>query len=268
MHFLSILMVATRAFIGPAAPIHAAPQFPDSQLDLDHYFKGYDACFVLLDTKTGRISRYKPKRCDTRFSPCSTFKIPNALIGLETGVLDGPDHAFKWDGTRHRRKACNRDHTLRTAVRDSVVWYFQRVADGVGEKRMRQWLSDAGYGNQDISGGLTQFWLGDSLEISANEQVAFLRKLQDGSLPMSKRSQELVKDILIVEQTPEYTLRGKTGSRADDSYERAILGWFVGTVETRTNTYVFACNLSAEEHASGSKARELSKTVLRSLGIL
>lgn len=263
MH-VAIAIALTASFVNIAPDPVQAP----GALNLDHYFKGYDACFVLLNLDTGETTRYKPERCARRFSPCSTFKIPNAIIGLETGVLTGPDHKMEWDGTRHQRAACNRNHTLQTAIRDSVVWYFQRVASGIGAERMQKWLDDADYGNRDMSGGLTQFWLGDSLEISADEQVAFLKKLHTETLPVSKRAQQLAKEILILEKSRDCTLRGKTGSRADDTYKRAILGWFVGSVETPDATFVFACNLSAYDHASGAKAREISKTVLRSLKIL
>lgn len=263
MHLAIALAVASQFLV--IAPV---PPPAQTTLELDHYFKGYDACFVLLNLKTGDIARYNPERCARKFSPCSTFKIPNALIGLETGVLTGPDHEMKWDGTKNRRTACNRDHTLRTAIRDSVVWYFQRVASGVGAERMQKWLNDADYGNRDISGGITQFWLGDSLEISADEQVEFLKKLHEETLPLSKATQQAVKEILILDKSDDFTLRGKTGSRADEKYERAILGWFVGSVETPSTTYIFACNISAHKDAGGAKARELSKNVMRSLKIL
>lgn len=250
----------------PAAP--SPLPAGDTTLQLDRLFKGYDACFVVVDLRSGDRARYHPDRCAKRFSPCSTFKIPNALIGLETGVVSGPDHPFKWDGTMHRRKECNRDHTLRSALRESIVWCFQKVAVGVGAERMQKWLDDIHYGNRDISGGITQFWLGNSLEISADEQVAFLKELQRESLPISRRSQRTVKEMLVLERTSDYTLRGKTGSRADDTREHGILGWFVGSIETPSSTWVFACNISAPDQATGAKARKLSRAALESLKIL
>src|SRR5262245_22593498 len=102
-------------------------------------FGGFDGCFVMLDVRRGKFTRIRPERCAERLSPCSTFKIPNALVGLETGVLSGAEHEFNWDGVRRERAELNHDHTLRTAIRDSVVWYFQRVAAGVGDQRMRRW---------------------------------------------------------------------------------------------------------------------------------
>ena len=52
--------------------------------DLSAYFKGTTGAFVLYDLKANHYVRYDAKRCRQRFSPKSTFKIPNSLIGLET----------------------------------------------------------------------------------------------------------------------------------------------------------------------------------------
>src|SRR3712207_7633306 len=51
--------------------------------------------FVLYDLKRNRYLRYNEARCRERFTPFSTFKIPNSLIGLETGVI--PDAEFSID---------------------------------------------------------------------------------------------------------------------------------------------------------------------------
>ena len=238
---------------------------PAIELNLDAEFSGFDACFVLLDLTTGEISRYNAARCATPFSPCSTFKIPNAIIGLETGVLDGPDHLMRWDGTRHRRSACNQDQTLRTAVRDSVVWYFQRIATAVGEARMKEWLETFEYGNRDMSDGLTTFWLGTSLKISADGQVAFLAKLRRGEFPVSIKTRDDLNDMLHYTNSDGCVIRGKTGSLADATRSRAILGWYVGFVEFGDRHFIFACNISAESGASGARAQEISVKVLRSL---
>ena len=40
--------------------------------------------------------------------PASTFKIPNSVIALETGVVDDPDKdVFKWDGVKRSIEAWN-----------------------------------------------------------------------------------------------------------------------------------------------------------------
>ena len=255
-----------------AAPSSAAGAKPPLALPglnaarLDERFKGFDSCFVLVDTSTGRSFRYHPERCAARFSPCSTYKIFNSLVGLETGVLKDENHSMKWNGKKYSIRAWNRDQTLQSAVTNSVVWYFQRVASSVGEKRMQEYLNRAHYGNKDISGGITRFWLGDSLSISADEQVKMLEGLVDDELPFSKRSMAIVRGMLRLEQTEKGALYGKTGSDMKDG--KKILGWFVGYVVQPGRTYVFAANISAAGGAWGPAARELTKEILKGAGLL
>lgn len=237
-------------------------------LDLSGHFNEYDGCFALFDTRGNTLYRFNPTRCAERFSPCSTFKIPNSLFGLETGVISDAEHQYKWDGVKRWRDALNQDHTLRTAVRDSVPWYFQKLANEVGEKKMKHWLDAFNYGNQDMSAGLTQFWLGSSLKISADEQIAFLCRLQNETLPVSKRTHRILKEVITLESTATHTFRGKTGTDASADFKRVILGWFVGTVETNDNAYIFACNISADDKASGPNAKRICIDILRERGIL
>ena len=76
--------------------------------------------------------------------------------------------------------AWRRDHTLASAMRDSVLWYFQRVAERLGAAREREYLKKFDYGNADPTSGLTTFWLGGSLQISPEEQLRFMRRLYAG----------------------------------------------------------------------------------------
>ncbi len=232
-------------------------------VDLKHHFSGCDGCFVMLDIRRGLMTRYNPERCRRRFSPCSTFKIASSLIGLETGVLKGADHVFTWDGVQRGLPSWNRDHDLRSAIRHSVVWYYQRLASQVGEGRMLAALAGLDYGNQDISGGLTQFWLGSSLTISANEQVEVLRRLALGELPLSERSQRIVNSITILPEDNLGVLRGKTGSQWKGG--KYTLGWFVGYLVSPGGTYVFATNISDFDQAHGAKAREITLSILDEL---
>src|SRR5207247_8048286 len=152
----------------------------------DELAAGYDACFVLYDAHEDRTLRVNAPECRRALSPCSTFKIFNSLAGLQSGVLKDEHTLFAWDHTPQPLPTWEKDHTLATAVRDSVVWYFQRVAAGVGEKAMQGYLDAAGYGNRDISGGFTRFWLGSSLNTSPDEHVAFLRRPYRNTLPFAR----------------------------------------------------------------------------------
>jgi bla regulator protein BlaR1 len=201
-------------------------------------------------------------------SPCSTFKIYNSLIGLETGVLADEDAntLIKWDGTQHGIQNWNRDHTLASATRESAVWYFQKLAVRIGAERMQEYLDKIGYGNRDISGGLTTFWLRSSLEISAAEQVELLARLYAGRLPFAAKNAAIVKRNITLVENNGTVFMGKTGSAFADG--RWLLGWFVGCVEKEDNRYIFAANLEAPDGASGFAARKITEAVLKGLGIL
>lgn len=239
----------------------ASGQSSTREVDLSAHFAGFNGCFVLKSLHSGETLRYNSAGCDERLGPCSTFKIPNSLIGLEFGVIGAADSFRKWDGVHRDRTALNKDHNLRSAFKDSVVWYYQGVAADVGPQRMQEALNRLTYGNRDISAGLSEFWLNRSLKISANEQVEFLRKLSLGELPLSRRSQEIVREIMVLESTPAHVFRGKTGTGGTRA--AATLGWFVGYLERAEETYVFATNIRADTGATGFKAREICAAALK-----
>ena len=244
--------------------------------DLRAFFGNTIGAFVLYDMKNDRYIRYNEKRCRERFSPKSTFKIPNSLIGLETGVIKDAEFVIAWDRQKYPPqdnwniepfKHWGQDHTLRTAIKYSVVWYYRELALQVGQQRMKKYLGDLKYGNQRIGGPVDEFWLDNSLKISADEQVEFLKALYTEKLPVSKRSIGIVKDILLLEQTPAYRLSAKTGG-GPIAQGKAIV-WFVGYVETGGNVYFFATNIEGPTYMSIRDRRiEITKQRLASLGYL
>lgn len=230
------------------------------------FFDGYQGTLVVLDLGSGQYERFKPSQAAKRLSPCSTFKIANALIGLETGVVSGPDHLLIWDGQTRPLAAWNQNHTLQTALESSVVWYYQELASAVGLERMAEYLKAFAYGNQEISGGITQFWLNNSLAISADEQVEFLRKLYTDSLPAQPANQALVRGMLMLPKSGQAQLSGKTGTRLVEG--KATLGWFVGHLKRGDKAYVLACNIEAPDLANGAKARQIVEKALQAKGLL
>ena len=241
--------------------------------DLAHCFGDADGCFVMLSVDTGAVTRVwtpdDPGRCDRRLPPCSTFKIPHALFALECGVT-AMDEVFAWDGVMRERWQVNRDQTLCSAISDSVVWVFQELAERLGAERERAWLARCEYGNQDISAGLTTFWLGTSLEISAAEQVRFLNRLRAGRLPIASANVNAVKRCL-AQGTGGLPMEyfGKTGSdRARADTGRPDLGWWVGWVAREDGReYVFACN-ALGDGMFGTRVRPIAERILRELDVL
>lgn len=225
------------------------------------------ACLVLVDASTRQTRVMNPTQADRRFPPASTFKIPNSLIGLHSGVIPAPDHVLPWDGNQHDREINNRDHSLRSAFAYSVVWYYQELARRVGQPRMQQLLESLHYGNADTSSGLTTFWLRGSLRISAHEQIAFLTSIHTAALPVSTHALEGLKDIMILAQGPGWTYRGKTGTYSGPvDGVHSDLGWFVGWIERDGRSLFFAANDSTG--LTGPDVRERVQQVLVELGEL
>jgi beta-lactamase class D len=235
------------------------------------------ACFLLYEKGVGEIRRSPAEACASRLSPNSTFKIAHALAALDSGVLSGKDHKLLYDGTPVDFSSHGRDHTLTSAVHDSVVWYFQRVATMLGKERERAYLEMLDYGNRDPSSGLTTFWLDGSLRISPEEQAGFMVRLYQDALPVDKRAMRAVREILIQPQGsvvnatgahpfaapwPEGTiLSAKTGRGSETR-------WVVGHVARASRSWVFVSAVVGATDANPLAAVELAAASLRSAGVL
>jgi beta-lactamase class D len=259
----SIWILLCFAFLSSSVPAFA--KLPD-QSDVAGRFKDYKASFVLLNPRTGAVVRLNPAQCKERYSPCSTFKIFGSLVGLETGVLHNENHSLKWDGIKRPIPSANRDQTLQSAVANSTVWYFQKVASEVGPQRMNDYIKKAHYGNEDTSAGITKFWLASSLKISPDEQVELLKGLLNDQLPFSKRSMAITRGLIRLDQTSRGTLYGKTGTHGDNG--KMVMGWFVGYVVQPDDTWIFATNIQSDDGALGARAKELTAQILKDAELL
>jgi beta-lactamase class D len=236
--------------------------------DLSEFFVGYDGCFVLYDAQTDSYVRYNPKACAERVTPCSTFKIANSLIALDTGVSSGPEFSLRWDGTVYPIAAWNRDQTMRRAFSNSVVWFYQELARRTGPIRMSEYVHRLDYGNCDTSGGITKFWLESTLLISADEQVAFVRRLWADNLPVSKDAQRITRELMELSHSADgQVFYGKTGTAGDAKLDIARMGWFVGCVSKGEQRFFFATRITGEKDASGRQARKITEAILEKLKI-
>jgi beta-lactamase class D len=236
------------------------------------FFEGYDTALVIYNRSSGAVTNVNLARSALRLPSCSTFKIYHTLIGLELGLLPGPDEPwYKWDRIHRDIEGWNRDLTLREAFHVSAVPAYQILARQIGSGRMKKYIEQINYGSKDISAGIDIFWLprpgSTSIMISADEQVALLNKLLDGKLPFAKKNLAILRDVMEVAKTEKGTLYGKTGSGANPN-GKGGLGLFVGFLESKGVTYVFACNITGGENPSGKTAKTIVENVLKSQGLL
>ena len=245
-----------------AADVVAQPQW---QRHFDA--KGVRGTFVLFEPAADRYRVLDEARARKGFLPQSTFKIANALVGLETGALNDELEVFHWDGKPKPVALWERDHDLASGMAFSVVWMFQEIARRTGKARMREWLERLDYGNADISGGNDLFWLQGGLRISAMEQVGFLHRLAEGRLAATQRAQRLVRATLAIEKTPEYTLYAKTGTSSQAIKDP--VWWWVGWIERkgRPQAY-FAMNFTPHGANRFHERFEIGRGILAEAGIL
>jgi beta-lactamase class D len=224
-----------------------------------------EGSLLITDLDGNALVRWNENLISRRLPPCSTFKIWNTLIGLEEGVIQDEHTVIPWDGTERSMKEWNRDHTLATAIRYSVVPWYQELARRIGAERMQAWLDRLGYGNADISGGIDRFWLVSSLEISSEEQVALLRRFVRGELPVSRRSADIVRAIINQGYDGFPNVYGKTGSGTLPDGRRQ--GWFVGFVTGPLGDHVFAVNVLGAD-VSGQTARTIALEALKKYALI
>jgi beta-lactamase class D len=254
------------AEVAPPAPRpnETAPEVArEIEVDFGPHFAAEGVEGAAVFAAGDRTYVYRPEVGRTAYLPASTFKITNTIIALETGVAPDLAFALRWDGTRHTIDDWNRDHTLATAFRSSVVWFYQELARRIGAARMQQWLDRLEYGNRSIEGGIDRFWLDGGMRISPLEQVAFVRRLERGELPIEARTRDLVRRAMILDETPERTLCGKTGwaIRVEPDH-----GWFVGWEERGDERVYFATLvIGAPEERMLPARRAVTERILTAL---
>jgi beta-lactamase class D len=263
-------LIAAAATTPSRAFAHVAPQRSEIRDGLAKRFTdaGTNGTFVGYKVDDYLIVASDTDRSGQAFLPASTFKIPNSLIALETGVVGDPDKdIFKWDGVKRSIEAWNQDHNLRSAIAASVVPVYQEIARRIGAERMQKYLDLFEYGNRNIGGGIDQFWLTGGLRIDPIEQIDFVDRFRRGVLPVSKRSHDLVRDILPVTKAGDGTIRAKSGLLGAE-LGKPSLGWLVGWTEKGSAQTVFALNLDIREPRHAADRMKLAQQCLTDIGAI
>lgn len=183
---------------------------------------------MLRDNNHEAVYYYNKDRCLQQFCPASTFKIFNSLVALETAVAPDEQLVIPWDSVVRWNPDWNRPMNMREAFKLSNVGYYQEIARRIGPENMKHYLDTCNYGNKRMGGPIDMFWLNDTLQISADEQVGFIKRLYFNELPFSERSQRIVRSMLLQEETPAYKLSYKTGWAKLPGKQEL---WIVGFIE-------------------------------------
>lgn len=191
--------------------------------------------------------------------PASTFKIFNSIVALESGVVENDSSIFKWDGEKRWMKQWEQDLIFRDAFHFSCVPCFQDVARRIGEEKMNNYLTKLDYGNMDVnSNNIDIFWLEGKSRISQFQQIDFLKRFYNSKLPISRRTEEIMRRMIIIEEKDNYKLSGKTGWSDSNGKDN---GWFVGYVEFGINAYIFATNVEPKRRFNMDKFPRVRKEI-------
>lgn len=263
-----VLLLESTALIPVLASDTRVPLPADAAVrmdDLSDYFDGVEGTFVLYNSDADTWDIYNEELAGRRFSPDSTYKIYSALSALESQAITPSSSALKWDGQQYPFPEWNQDQTLASAMRHSVNWYFQELDTQADLDTLKNFYQSIDYGNHDLSGGLPEFWMESSLKISALEQVALLKKLYTNEFRFESANIQAVKDSLKLSVSGQAVLSGKTGTGVVNG--RSVNGWFIGYVETDSNTWFFAANIQGSDHADSTRASEIALNILADKGI-
>lgn len=277
---LALLLAAALAMAGCSRVQQAvrsvtggAGAFDKGRLDaaIDRSMGGPDTCVILSDVKSGAETyRYGDNgACLRELPPCSTFDIPIALVALETGAVR-PDTVVKWDGSPQAVKALEKDADLKTALKQSMPWFFMKVAREQAPA-LDKAIGDFGYGNRSHEGAPDAFWMGPQaggkLAVSTRGQVQFLRRLYGDRLPVKAGNAQVVREALVDEIRSGTTVSGKTGTCASNADGSRQVGWSIGRLQGPRGDYVFAASVEGQGGLPGLEVETRLKSAFAQAGL-
>lgn len=229
-------------------------------------------CTLVADAATRQVVT-EEGACDTRITPASTFKIAISLMGFDAGFLKSehaplltyrkgdPDWSESWLAATDPHKW----------IRDSVIWYSQRVTAALGAPRFQRYATAFRFGNADVSGdprrhdGLKWAWIDSSLQVSPREELGFLERVVRRELPVKAIAYEMTSRITAIPgEHGGWDIHGKTGTgfpllangRSDHAH---AYGWFVGWASRGARIFVFVRqtqDASLQDGPAGMRARD------------
>jgi len=229
--------------------------------------------FVLLNGTNNQLTVINKVRAEQPLSPFSTFKIPNSIIGLETGLIKDEKQTLTFNKEKYPPQKWwpapwkMPSYNLSTAYKFSMVAIYRQLATDIGQENMAQFLKRFDYGNQDISSGLDNFWLNASMKTSAIDQVTFLQKFYQNKFSLKANTLAIMKEVMLANRDENYKIYAKTGAgKVEDG---TMLGWYVGIVEKANEIYYFALNFNRPTYGEMKKLRvEMAMNHLKAAGVI
>lgn len=249
-------------------PLYCCAQ-PNIKKIYDHF--GIAGSTTIFDNKQQKWIYTDSSDSKLPLQPASTFKIIHLLIALETGVINDEHAVIKWPGSTDTtlygyRPDIYKDISVKEAFEVSAGWAFIEIAKKINRVQYEYYLRLSGYGNLDLSEKGDDFWNFGAMKISPENQINFLRQVHEHKTPFSDRNLAILKRVMITEQTDDYILRSKTGWTRMNGQD---IGWWVGYVESKDNTYFFATRIVKPLKEVNKNflnyRKEITKSILRAM---
>ena len=222
------------------------------------------AVFVTFDGSTWRQYGNDLKRAQTEYIPASTFKMLNALSGLQHAKATKSE-IFKWNGEKRAFPTWEKDLTLGEAMQASAVPVYQELARRIGLALMQQEVKRLGFGNRNIGQQVDNFWLVGPLKITPEQEVQFAYQLATQTLPFDVVVQKQVKDMLYIESRGDAKLYAKSGWGMDVEPQ---VGWYTGWVDDgHGKITAFSLNMQMAAGDDVAERKQLTLDVLDKLGV-
>jgi beta-lactamase class D len=214
--------------------------------------KNRQVCSLFLNLESKKLSA-QGSHCHIASPPCSTFKIPLTATALKFNKINDTE-SFQWDQIKRDRDVLNKNHDLRSWLKDSVVWVSSIIVDRIGRSKLNDELKLLNYGNSQV--GRNEFWLNGLLKISPHEQINYLSRNNDDYLNSALL-------FLPAESATDFTLYGKTGSCvASEAGTTNQVGWYVGKATSKKGTYIFVVRIMESDNLKYKSSLGLeSKTI-------
>lgn len=277
LFYFSIFVMVTilSGCVGSSGKENKTPEYVIE--DYSQYFKDMKGSAVFLDGNTRIYHIYNPELAEMQTAPNSSFKIISSLMGLESGVIQPSDSTMKWDGTVYPVEDWNKDLDYQEAFKSSVIWYYRKVLDLVGQDYVQDTVDKLSYGNCDISqweGSLDNkvfpqikdlksingFWQESSLKISPLQQAEVMYKIFQDKDVFSAQNISLVKELMLIDNgSHRIKIYGKTGTGIKD--ETWVDAWFTGLFEDQGETVYFSIRIN-EPNATGKNAKEIAINII------
>lgn len=197
---------------------------------------------------------------DSAFSPDQTFYPVLFIAGLETGAIPNERSSITIDTSAAINLSAD------TAFLTNDASFFSAIARSIGKGKLQSILDTLQYGSKKIIGQVDDAEQ-SSLTITPDEQLGLIKKLYFNQLPFQKRSQEIVKKLMIRESNAAYQLAYflSRNKKAEGTTSAWVMGW----VEENKHPYFFVIHSKRSEGEETEETQlSLLKNILRQQGFL